>query len=112
MHIACASGWSMTRISTPERWLSPAPLRFPSGLPPREVATEHATEPRPQVRSDIEVFHQRQAARLAAPLLHFAIDRLVGAVRQHGVDDGGENHVNEHLHGELPEHGSPSSAYV
>jgi len=91
---------------------SPATRQSQLGLPLHEGAAEYATEPGRQVRPDVEIFHKRQVGRVGAPLLHFAIDRLIGAVSQHGVDDGGENDGSEHLHGRLPEHGLPQSAYV
>ena len=90
--------------------LGSAPPGCPFGLPPRDVANEHATESRPELRADVKVFHKTQLGRFGAPFLHFAIDRFVHPVGEHGVDDGGENDVHEHWHGGLPEHGSPASA--
>ena len=92
--------------------LSPPSPGFPSGSPPREAASEQATETGPQLRSDVKVFHEPEVAPLGTPLLHFAVDRFVDAVGQHGVDDGGEKDINEHLHGGLPERDRHPSAYV
>jgi len=73
---------------------------------------ERATVSRPQIGPDVEIFHEPEATVAGSAFHHFAFDRPVGAVGQQQVDDRGENDVDEHLHGGLPEHGSPASAYV
>jgi hypothetical protein len=76
------------------------------------VTSEEATVTRPKIRSYVEVLDESEPAIARPAFHHLAFGRPIGAVRQQQIDDRGENEVDEHLHGGLPEHGLPPSAYV
>jgi len=56
---------------------------------------------RAQVGSDVEILDKPEATVARPAFDDFALDRPVGTVGQQQIDDGGENEVDEHLHGEL-----------
>ena len=63
-------------------------------------------------KADVEVFHEPEATVVWSASHQFAFGRPVSAVGEQPVDQHGENEVGEHVHGGLPEHGSPASAYL
>jgi hypothetical protein len=73
---------------------------------------QQSTEPRPEIGSDVEVFNEPKPTIAWPAFHHFSFDRPVSAVSQQQVDDRGEDEINEHVHGGLLEHGTPSSAHV
>ena len=100
----------MTPGPTSSGWR--VPERFGAGGRLTSVMAKQTTVSRPQIGPDVEVFHEPEATVVWSASHQFAFGRPVSAVGEQPVDQYGENEVGEHVHGGLPEHGSPASAYL